>query len=687
MKTFILSTLFLATAFFSNAQLAGSGKAYDFTNNYLSVPNNALLNPGNITIEAWIKADSWATNIWENVIVSKDGWASGNQGYTLRAGANGSLSFNISIAGTWREVATSPVMTTGKWYHVAGSFDGTTMRVYVNGEELNTLAVTGTIANGTYDLNFGRIAYTVGGTRYFDGMIDEVKIWNSALPSSSIRAFMCKKVTGAHPQYANLIGYWKFDAVGSIVDSSPNGLDGTVVGPTHVNSGAPIGNESIFSYGVPALLTLPWGGIDSLQVSSTASLQNIHIYSVTGAPTNPVNVAGVTSDQTHFYGIYVGQNSAYSVDATYFYGSNPFVTAGNEQYLGLVGRANGNVSWVSDGGTLTQATDRIDKNYTNRREIVLAKICPPATVNLSGAQQICFGDTLTLNSTGTSSTLQWHNASGPIAGATSPTLSVTTSGNYYLVANGPGCQDTSSTIALTVNPLPVVNFASIPTDYCENGQNVTITGSTPSGGLYSGSGMSGNQFAPSTLATGNYTLYYTFLDVSTSCVNSDSLEVTVNAQPASPVITTVGSDICVPATPGYTYQWYFSGSPIPSATNECFTVSNNGNYSVVWTNALGCSSDPTAITINDASLSENAFDKNVTIHPNPVETTFEITIGKEITSSYDVFLIDALGKVIARKMEIFGSTNLNLDGFPAGIYTLKLTLTDGSIATRKVVKH
>lgn len=685
MKKLILLTFFTTSILLGHAQLAGSGKAFDFSSSYISVPNNAALSPSFITIEAWIKADSWATNIWENVIVSKDGWLSGDQGYTLRAGANGSLSFNIGTPG-WREVTTGPVMVTGKWYHVAGTYDGTTMRIYVNGEELNTFAYTGTISNGTYDLNIGRISYAVGGTRYFDGMIDEVRIWNSALPQSSLRDFMCKKLTASHPQYANLAGYWNFDDIGSIVDQSPNGLNGTIVGATQVNSGAPIGNESIHSYGVSALMTLPWGGIDSVQVSSVNPIQTIHLYSVTGAPTNPVNVPGVTSDQTHYYGVYVGQNAATSVDATYFYGSNPFVTAGNEQYLGLVGRTNGNANWTADGGLLTQATNRIDKNYTTTREIVLGKVCPPATVNLSGNQEICFGDTLDLASTGTASILQWHNASGPIAGATSPNLSVTTSGNYYLVANGPGCLDTSSTISLTVNPLPVVQFAPIATDYCENGSNVTITGSTPSGGLYSGTGITGNQFAPSTLSPGNYTLYYTFLDVSTSCVNKDSLEVTVNTQPAPPVISTVGSDLCVTATPGYTYQWYSGTSAIPLATNECFTVSVNGNYSVVWTNALGCSSDPTAITVNDASVEENTFDSNVTIHPNPIESSFEISIGNEITATYEIMLIDALGKMIEQRTDVYGSTSMNIEGLPSGLYTLKLTLTDGTVATRKIVK-
>ena len=97
----------------SHAQLPGAGSAYNFSNNHMTAPEDPSLNPSYISIEAWIKADTWATNVWENVIVSKDGWASGNEGYVLRAGANGTLSFNFSGAGTWIEATSTPVMQTG----------------------------------------------------------------------------------------------------------------------------------------------------------------------------------------------------------------------------------------------------------------------------------------------------------------------------------------------------------------------------------------------------------------------------------------------------------------------------------------------------------------------------------------------------------------------------------------------
>ena len=112
-----------------NAQEPGAGTCYDFASNTMVAPNDASLNPTYMSIEAWIKADSWGANSWENVIVSKDGWASGPEGYTLRTGANGTLSFNFGSGGVWKEVLSAPTMLTGKWYHVAGTFDGATLRI------------------------------------------------------------------------------------------------------------------------------------------------------------------------------------------------------------------------------------------------------------------------------------------------------------------------------------------------------------------------------------------------------------------------------------------------------------------------------------------------------------------------------------------------------------------------------
>ena len=72
----------------------------------------------------------------------------------------------------------------GSWYHFTGTYDGSTFRVYVNGEEKGSAAAEGSInAAGENDLFLG-----VGErNRHFNGVIDEVMMWNRALSESEIK--------------------------------------------------------------------------------------------------------------------------------------------------------------------------------------------------------------------------------------------------------------------------------------------------------------------------------------------------------------------------------------------------------------------------------------------------------------------------------------------------------------------
>ena len=237
------------------AQPPGSGSTltFDGINDYVNISNTAALNPTSaITVEAWIKADTWGINPWSNSIVNKEGWALGPQGYTLRCGQNGRLSFNFGNAGVWHEAVSTPQMSTNRWYHVVGTYDGSVIRIYINGQQVGTTNYSGSIAVGTYDVKIGDIAYTAAGSRLFDGQIDEVRIWNQALSNATLRAWMCKKVDNTHPNYANLAGYWRMDdgTGNTLSGSAGTTINGTLTnGPTWATSSAPIGDESIYKYG------------------------------------------------------------------------------------------------------------------------------------------------------------------------------------------------------------------------------------------------------------------------------------------------------------------------------------------------------------------------------------------------------------------------------------------------------
>jgi uncharacterized delta-60 repeat protein len=164
---------------------SGSAVSFDGVDDYVSVPHDASLTPTQITVSAWIKATNWKTEIWRGVVVAKDDWAGPPKGYDLRAGDNGKLSFVLATPSGWKDASTDSLMVTGQWYHIVGTYDGTTVRVYINGVERGSATGGGDLSASSYPLNIGRCPYDTN--RLFDGVIDEVAIFNRALTPSEIQ--------------------------------------------------------------------------------------------------------------------------------------------------------------------------------------------------------------------------------------------------------------------------------------------------------------------------------------------------------------------------------------------------------------------------------------------------------------------------------------------------------------------
>ncbi|MFT6244026.1 MAG: hypothetical protein ACJA0U_001645 [Salibacteraceae bacterium] len=691
-KTLAALALASAVSFQSSAQSPGSGNAFDFNSNYISIPHDASINPDYITLEAWIKADSWATNVWENVIISKDGWQTGDEGYVLRAGANGTLSFNFSLGAAWTELNSAPgAMVIGQWYHVAGTFDGTTMKIYINGVEVGAQAASGIVNTGTYDLTIGRAAYTIGGTRYFDGMIDEVRVWSEGLPQSSILDYMCQKVTASHPQYASLGGYWNFDAAGIAADSSPNGNDGTVFGAAQLASGAAIGDESIYSFVGPVDMTLPYGAIDSVQVVSLTATQPIHLYRVDMIPNSTTTPSSIVQvDDSHYYGVFSGGTSSY--DMGYYYDGNALAT-GNEQYLNLAGRTNGTeLIWFSQGATVNMPASKLEKTLSSRVEVMLAAICPSVNLNVSGAQTVCTGDTISLFDQSVNSNYQWNDANGVIVGATTNALDVWTAGVYYLVANDGICTDTSNTVTFTVSPYPTADFGTLSTTYCVTDVDDNFAGGTPAGGTYSGTGVvGGTAFSPPMAGAGTFMLYYTYANAG-GCSDMDSLEVTVNAQPSQPIITwnlllDTAQELCTDGCgAGSTLEWFLDGTSIQNGTDLCHGVMSNGLYTVACT-YNGCSSDTSvSYLIDDLGVASLTGVDLISISPNPTTDFISISLGSDENTQFNVTLIDASSRVLVNKSHIGNSIELDLTDYGTGMYIVTIETANGAVA-KKVLKN
>lgn len=189
------------------------------TSSYVSfATDNNLQMDSAMTVEAWIKPTAFGPSHFSNSIVCKHSWSlNGEQGFVLRCGGTGQLSFTfcgVDTLGnvlTWQPIVSpSNVLTLNTWTHVAGSFDGDSSRLFVNGIQVASQYFRGTMRPNTeFPIKIGRLADNgQTQTRYFSGQIDEVRIWNFAKPQAELLAGYNRHIS---PTSTGLVGYWNFN--------------------------------------------------------------------------------------------------------------------------------------------------------------------------------------------------------------------------------------------------------------------------------------------------------------------------------------------------------------------------------------------------------------------------------------------------------------------------------------------
>ncbi len=131
-----------------------------------------------ITLSAWVNTSD-AGNSEHNPFVCK-----GDQSYAIKHASGNSIEFFIYDS-TWQTLD-SPVNDSfnGVWHHVAGTFDGNRLLLYVDGSVVKSMDYTGAIAKTTYPVNIGRNSQNTD--RLYEGLIDEVRIYDRALSEGEI---------------------------------------------------------------------------------------------------------------------------------------------------------------------------------------------------------------------------------------------------------------------------------------------------------------------------------------------------------------------------------------------------------------------------------------------------------------------------------------------------------------------
>ncbi|MBD79625.1 MAG: hypothetical protein CL840_11965, partial [Crocinitomicaceae bacterium] len=193
---------------------------------------------------------------------------------------------------------------------------------------------------------------------------------------------------------------------------------------------------------------------------------------------------------------------------------------------------NGSVATSANPGTLGVGIHEIRYYATNAcgsdTATISLVINAKPTVGLSSFSAVCSNSGLLTLSGGSPSggTYFGNNTSSgsfnpSTAGGGSHTIN-------YTYTDGKGCKDTASQ-TIVVNSSPTVTFSSL-SDVCIDNGLVTLSGGSPTGGIYSGTGVSSNNFNPATAGVGTHNIVYSYTD-GNGCTNKDSTNQVVNAQP------------------------------------------------------------------------------------------------------------------------------------------------------------
>jgi len=321
-------------------------------------------------------------------------------------------------------------------------------------------------------------------------------------------------------------------------------------------------------------------------------------------------------------------------------GSNSIVTLNNANTL-APGIYTITITGISGSITKTRLL-----TYTIQAGAGPSITTQPATVTVCEGQNAIFN----VIASGTISGYQWQvSVNGGvdftnILLANSASLQVTATGilqnnNLYRVIISAQCGTTVSNAALlTVNQLSPVSFSGLANEYCSNALPVSLTGS-PSGGIFSGPGISGNSFDPALAGLGTHTIVYTYTN-GNGCSNTASSQVLVSFCPTYSILELklflqgnyIGSGT-MRAT-----KFDLGLNADPTATDDItvnlWSAANLANQNPDHTISTLLHTDGTAIIQFPAAVIGNAYYIAVK-HRNSLETWSKFPVSFTVNTNYD----------------------------------------------------
>ena len=247
---------------------------FDGNNDLVDMGNPASLNITNqITLEAWI----FPRNVFGGrKIITKFGDIAGDDAYNLEV-RDGRVQFLLDFGAGWQNLATGAIINSNQWHHIAATYDGSTMSIYVNGVLEASMNRTGNIDISASTFKIGGWA----GGEFWDGQLEEIRVWDITRSATQIRENMHLTLPGCS---VNLISYYQFNeaAGATLLRDARGNNDGNLVNMDPATdwlpSGVNVGNDNN-SVSVSQTLAVAAGASTANFNAANASL-NVTTHSV-----------------------------------------------------------------------------------------------------------------------------------------------------------------------------------------------------------------------------------------------------------------------------------------------------------------------------------------------------------------------------------------------------------------------